>query len=228
MEIRNATIKDLNLLAELFDQYRVFYEKESDIDEEFVKNLSQKSYNQVFTIKFDTNKFAQKNKFSTQIAARELRYIWFQELVENHNFDFVLTAHHADDNLETFLINLTRGTGLEGLTGIPSKNENIVRPLLVFSREEIISFAKENKIKWREDASNSETKYLRNKLRLDVVPKLKEINPNLLSSFEKTSTFLQESEQIVNDRIKEVSVEILSKEYSTGLEVTRINIKKIQ
>ena len=203
-------------------------EKESDLDEKFVIELGNNLDLKTFTTKFNTKEYFQKNKLSTQVAARNLRYNWFQELVKKHQFNYILTAHHADDNLETFLINLTRGTGLEGLTGIPSKNENIVRPLLVFSREEIISFAKENKIKWREDASNSETKYLRNKLRLDVVPKLKEINPNLLSSFEKTSTFLQESEQIVNDRIKEVSVEILSKEYSTGLEVTRINIKKIQ
>ena len=198
--------------------------KESYLDEEFVKKLSQKTYNQIFTKLFDTEKYSKDNKLSTQIAARELRYTWFQELVEKHNFDYILTAHHADDNLETFLINLTRGTGLEGFTGIPKINGNIVRPLLPFSREEILKYAKENKIKWREDASNASTKYTRNKLRHQVIPVLKEINPSLLSSFEKTLENLQESQQILEDRIEEVSSEIIE----TKEAITKINIDKIQ
>ena len=198
--------------------------KESDLDEEFVKKLSQKTSNQIFTKLFDTEKYSKDNKLSTQIAARELRYTWFQELVEKHNFDYILTAHHADDNLETFLINLTRGTGLEGFTGIPKINGNIVRPLLPFSREEILKYAKENKIEWREDASNASTKYTRNKLRHQVIPVLKEINPSLLSSFEKTLENLQESQQILEDRIDEVSSEIIE----TKEAITKINIDKIQ
>ena len=191
--VLHQLLNDLNFDISLAHCNFSLRDKESDLDEEFVKNLSQKSYNQIFTIKFDTNKFAQKNKFSTQIAARELRYIWFQELVENHNFDFVLTAHHADDNLETFLINLTRGTGLDGFTGIPKKNGNIIRPLLPFSRNEISEYAKTNKIDWREDASNASTKYIRNKIRHQIVPVLKEINPNLLDTFTKTTENLKES-----------------------------------
>ena len=198
--------------------------KESDLDEEFVNNLSQKTSNQIFIKSFDTEKYSKDNKLSTQIAARELRYTWFQELVEKHNFDYILTAHHADDNLETFLINLTRGTGLEGFTGIPKINGNIVRPLLPFSREEILKYAKENKIEWREDASNASTKYTRNKLRHQVIPVLKEINPSLLSSFEKTLENLQESQQILEDRIEEVSSEIIE----TKEAITKINIDKIQ
>ena len=198
--------------------------KESDLDEEFVNNLSQKTSNQIFIKSFDTEKYSKDNKLSTQIAARELRYTWFQELVEKHNFDYILTAHHADDNLETFLINLTRGTGLEGFTGIPKINGNIVRPLLPFSREEILKYAKENKIEWREDASNASTKYTRNKLRHQVIPVLKEINPSLLSSFEKTLENLQESQQILEDRIDEVSSEIIE----TKEAITKINIDKIQ
>ena len=198
--------------------------KESDLDEEFVKKLSQKTSNQIFIKLFDTEKYSKDNKLSTQIAARELRYTWFQELVEKHNFDYILTAHHADDNLETFLINLTRGTGLEGFTGIPKINGNIVRPLLPFSREEILKYAKENNIEWREDASNASTKYTRNKLRHQVIPVLKEINPSLLSSFEKTLENLQESQQILEDRIEEVSSEIIE----TKEAITKINIDKIQ
>ncbi len=198
--------------------------KESDLDEEFVNNLSQKTSNQIFIKSFDTEKYSKENKLSTQIAARELRYTWFQELVEKHNFDYILTAHHADDNLETFLINLTRGTGLEGFTGIPKINGNIARPLLPFSREEILNYAKENKIEWREDASNASTKYIRNKIRHQVIPVLKEINPSLLSSFEKTLENLQESQQILEDRIDEVSLEIID----TKETITKINIAKIQ
>ena len=198
--------------------------KESDLDEEFVNNLSQKTSNQIFIKSFDTEKYSKENKLSTQIAARDLRYTWFQELAEEHNFDFVLTAHHADDNLETFLINLTRGTGLEGFTGIPKINGNIVRPLLPFSREEILKYAKENNIDWREDASNASTKYTRNKIRHQVIPVLKEINPGLLSSFEKTLENLQESQQILEDRIDEVSLNIIE----TKGAVTKINIDKIQ
>ena len=202
-------------------------EKESDLDEEFVKLLSQKTSNQIFTIKFKTEEFSKKHKLSTQIAARELRYSWFQELLKEHNFDFVLTAHHADDNLETFLINLTRGTGLDGLTGIPAINRNIIRPLLAFSREEISAYAKANDIAWREDASNASTKYIRNKIRHQIVPILKEINPNLLETFAKTSENLKESKQIIEDKLADISSEVMETNYSTGLKITTFNIAKI-
>jgi tRNA(Ile)-lysidine synthase len=198
-------------------------EKESDLDEEFVKLLAQKTSNQIFKIKFDTEKFASKNKLSTQIAARELRYNWFQEIIEKHNFDYVLTAHHADDNLETFLINLTRGSGLDGFTGIPKINGNIVRPLLAFSREEILAYAKTNTIDWREDASNATTKYIRNKIRHQILPVLKEINPNLLETFAKTLENLQESKQIIEDRIATISSEV----FETKNGIIKINIVKI-
>ena len=186
--------------------------KESELDEEFVINLSQKTYNQIFTITFDTKKIAEQRKTSTQITARELRYNWFKELVKKHDFDFVLTAHHADDNLETFLINLTRGAGLEGFTGIPAINGNIVRTLLPFRRVEILNYAKENNIDWREDASNASTKYVRNKIRHKVIPVLKEINPSLLETFSQSIENLKESQTIIVDRIEDVSQKIISSE----------------
>ena len=198
--------------------------KESDLDEKSVVKLSQKSSNQIFKTHFNTEKYAKENKLSTQIAARELRYNWFKELIETHNFDFVLTAHHADDNLETFLINLTRGTGLDGFTGIPKVNGNIARPLLAFSRKEIAAFAKTNNIIWREDASNASTKYIRNKIRHQVIPSLKEINPNFLDSFAKTSTNLQESKQVIEDRITEVSKDCIT----TKNGIIKIDIHKIR
>jgi tRNA(Ile)-lysidine synthase len=201
--------------------------KESDLDEEFVKSISQKTSNQIFNIKFKTEEFSKKHKFSTQIAARELRYNWFQELLKQKHLDFVLTAHHADDNLETFLINLTRGTGLDGFTGIPAINGNIVRPLLAFSREEILAYAQTNNIVWREDASNASTKYIRNKIRHQIVPVLKEINPNLLETFARTSANLKESKQIIEDKLADISSEVMETTYSTGLQITKFSIAKI-
>ena len=183
--------------------------KESDTDELFVEKLGKNLELSTYIIGFDTNSYATKNKLSTQLAARELRYNWFHKLVEEHQFDYVLTAHHADDNLETFIINLSRGTGLEGLTGIPAINKNVVRPLLIFSRTEIEQFAKDNAIEWREDQSNASTKYILNKIRHQILPVLKEINPSLLDSFKKTTENLQESQQIINDAVESAKKKIV-------------------
>ncbi|WP_369753602.1 tRNA lysidine(34) synthetase TilS [Flavobacterium sp. WC2409] len=172
---------------------------ESFGDQKFVQDFAEANDIPVFITQFDTQAFAKDYKLSTQVAARDLRYNWFYELLETENYDYILTAHHADDNIETFLINLSRGTGLEGLTGIPAENGNIIRPLLLFSREEIAHYAEENKIEWREDSSNASDKYLRNKIRHDLVPLLKELNPHFIESFQKTQSYLQESAAMVED-----------------------------
>ena len=172
---------------------------ESFEDQKFVQEYADANGIPLFVTQFDTKAFAEDYKVSTQVAARELRYNWFYELLETENYDYILTAHHADDNLETFLINLSRGTGLEGLTGIPEQNENIIRPLLLFSRQEIENYAKENNIQWREDSSNASDKYLRNKIRHHLVPMLKELNPNFITSFQKTQAYLQEAQDMVED-----------------------------
>lgn len=174
---------------------------ESDSDESFVLELAEDLDVEVFSQNFDTESFAKNEKLSIQLAARQLRYDWFFELSEQLDFDYILTAHHADDNLETFLINLSRGTGLEGLKGIPEVNETIVRPLLSFSREDIEDYAKKHHLKWREDSSNASTKYLRNKLRHDVIPVLKDINPDVLANFQNTLAYLNDSSTIVEDAI---------------------------
>ncbi|WP_345274878.1 tRNA lysidine(34) synthetase TilS [Flaviramulus aquimarinus] len=173
--------------------------QESDADEDFVLQLAEDLDLEVFVQRFDTEQYAEGNKQSIQMAARELRYNWFSDLAEQLQFDYILTAHHADDNLETFLINFTRGTGLEGLTGIPEVNSVFVRPLLPFSSEDIETHAKENKIKWRDDSSNKSVKYLRNKLRHEVIPILKEINPSLLQSFQSTLNNLNDTADIVEE-----------------------------
>ena len=175
--------------------------KESDADEMLVRETCQDSYIPYFIESFDTLEFAKENKLSIQLAARKLRYDWFQEII-SLGFDYVLTAHHLDDNVETFLINFTRGTGLEGLTGIPAQNGNIIRPLLPFSREEIENYALENKIQWREDSSNASDKYFRNKLRHNIVPTLKELNTGFLDSFQNTLHHLHQAESLVNDASK--------------------------
>jgi len=196
----------------------------SDLDEEFANKLSQITSNQIFTKSFLTDKISKNQKKSIQITARELRYNWFQELIDEHQLDYILTAHHADDNLETFLINLTRGSGLDGFTGIPAINGNIVRTLLPFSRSEILTFAKSNNIEWREDASNASIKYVRNKIRHKVIPVLKEINPSLLESFSNSIHHLKEVQEIVNDKIVDVTKQTVIKEN----ESIKIDIQKIK
>ncbi|MBC8882719.1 tRNA lysidine(34) synthetase TilS [Flavobacterium piscinae] len=172
---------------------------ESNEDEHFVQSYCTSNSIKGFFQKFDTKQFAEDEKLSFQVVARKLRYEWFYELLATENFDFVLTAHHLDDQLETFLINLSRGTGLEGLCGIPSQNDKIIRPLLHFSRAEIETFAKENNLKWREDSSNASDKYVRNKIRHQLVPVLKELNPSFLDSFENTLQNLNQTQSLVDD-----------------------------
>ncbi|SHL71145.1 tRNA lysidine(34) synthetase TilS [Flavobacterium xanthum] len=172
---------------------------ESFGDQNFVQEYASANNISIFITQFDTKAFSEDYKISTQVAARELRYNWFYELLETEKYDYILTAHHADDNLETFLINLSRGTGLEGLIGIPEQNEKVVRPLLAFSQEEMEEYAILHGIQWREDSSNASDKYLRNKIRHHVVPLLKELNPNFLLSFHKTQGYLQQAQDMVDD-----------------------------
>lgn len=172
---------------------------ESFEDQQFIQEYSNTNAIPFVFTQFDTEAFAADFKVSIQVAARELRYSWFYEQLAIQKGDFILTAHHADDNLETFLINLSRGTGLEGLTGIPAQNEKVIRPLLSFSRQQMEEYASVNKLKWREDSSNASDKYLRNKIRHHLVPLLNELNPNFISSFEKTQSFLSEAQELVDD-----------------------------
>ncbi len=186
--------------------------EESDADEAFVLDLGDALEVEVFTESFNTEAYAEDEKLSVQMAARDLRYNWFHELSASLGFDNILTAHHANDNLETFLINLIRGTGLEGLTGIKTENDIIIRPLLQFSRKEIAAFAWEKNIQWREDSSNSSSKYLRNKIRHDIVPVMEEINPQLLESFQQTQEHLNESLSLVEDYVGLLFSEIVTKD----------------
>jgi tRNA(Ile)-lysidine synthase len=192
--------------------------KESDGDEEFVVKLADKLSIPIFTKTFQTKKYASDKKISTQMAARELRYEWFEELLNKYSFDYLLTAHHLGDDLETFFINLSRGTGLRGLTGIPNVNEKIVRPFLEFSRDEISQTAEEKNIKWREDSSNASTDYLRNKLRLEVLPNYTDLNEKVLQNFQQTQKHLNESLLLVEDYMLLIQNLILNKT-DEGIEI---------
>ena len=199
---------------------------ESDGDEEFVKYYCESKKIPLFVQKFDTKQFAEDAKLSIQVAARKLRYDWFYEQLADENFDYILTAHHLDDSLETFLINLTRGTGLEGLTGIPAQNDKIIRPFLPFSRVEIEKYIQENNLQWREDSSNASDKYFRNKVRHAIVPVLKELNPNLLSSFQNTVENLQQTQSLVEDASKLV-FQIVVQEEANQLKFNLIELIKL-
>lgn len=186
--------------------------EESEGDEAFVLELADALEVEVFIEGFETEAYARNKKMSIQMAARELRYHWFEELKETLGYDYIFTAHHANDNLETVLINFVRGTGLEGLTGIPEKNGAILRPLLPFSRAEIEEYAHNSHLKWREDSSNASSKYMRNKIRQEVVPKLLELNPQLLESFNNTKQHLQQSAVLVEDYISALFPRIAKQE----------------
>lgn len=177
--------------------------EDSDKDETFVREKCESEGLQVYSNRFDTLKYSRKKKISVQVAARELRYNWFKELLDETGSDYLLTAHHADDNLETFLINLSRGSGLKGLTGIPERNGKIRRPLLPFSREEIDDYAAIHKISWREDLSNMQKKYLRNRIRHELIPVMKETIPSLSIGFRSTLNHLKASRSLLEDRFSE-------------------------
>jgi len=155
--------------------------EESERDELFVKELGVKYNVEVIARKFDTTDYAKNNKISIQVAARELRYNWFAELLTPGSRlttpGYLLTAHHLDDNIETMLMNFFKGTGIAGLRGILPKQGKIIRPLLFARREEILAFAKENKLNWVEDSSNESDKYSRNYIRHQVIPLIEKIYP---------------------------------------------------
>ena len=174
---------------------------QSDEDLNFVETLTANLKVPLFTTIFDTKKYAKTHRVSTQVAARELRYDWFYATLKAKGYDVIATGHHADDDLETFFINLSRVTGLRGLTGIPPINEQVIRPLLPFSRAQIVQYAKKQELFWREDSSNNSRDYLRNKLRLDVIPAFKEVHNTVLQNFKHTQQHLKQSQVLLEDYI---------------------------
>lgn len=185
--------------------------EEAQKDALHVKNLAQKYGIAFFEVKFDTQKYAEDNQISIQMAARELRYEWFEKIRQENKFSYIATAHHQNDNLETALFNFTKGTGIAGLRGILPKIGKIIRPLLFAKREEIETYATDNQLVWREDVSNKIDKYARNLIRNQVVPLLKKINPNIENTFEITAKKMQALEDILKAQITDF--EEINKKY---------------
>lgn len=175
---------------------------ESDRDEKFVKNWCKTIDTQYTSINFDTKQYAADRKISIEMAARELRYCWFETIRNEYQADYIAVAHHKDDSVETLLLNLIRGTGIKGLTGISPKNGHIVRPLLCLSRNEIESYISERDIPYVTDSTNHEDIYLRNSLRLNVIPLLETLNPSVRETIFRTSRNLTEAEKIYSESIQ--------------------------
>jgi len=181
---------------------------ESTADQEFCKNLAEQLQVPFHVIRFDTLKYAADKKVSTQMAARELRYQWFEEISQQAGYSVIALAHHQNDAIETILLNLTRGTGIAGLHGILPKNGRLVRPLLFLNRDEIQQIINENGLPYVEDSSNASAKYARNKIRLEVIPKLKELNPALESTFEKNLAHFRDLELLLEQKTAELKKEL--------------------
>ena len=200
---------------------------ESEDDFNFVKEIADSNKKIFFYKKFNTIKYSTLNKKSIQLSARELRYSWFLEILEKENYKYIVTAHHLNDQLETFLINSSRGSGLKGIIGIPSKNNNLLRPLLIFSKDKILDYAKKNKIKWREDSSNKENKYLRNFIRNKIIKDWIKYDPELINKFSNTLKNLNSTHEafkvIIKKFKKDYFVENGNGYYISIKELTKLN-----
>jgi tRNA(Ile)-lysidine synthase len=197
--------------------------EESERDEQFVRALANKYETGVFVKKFDTSGFAEKEKISIQEAARSLRYEWFASLCREENFSFVFTGHHADDNIETLMMNFFRGTGLQGLTGIPARRDFIFRPLLNVRREAIVDYARVQKLEWIEDSSNASSKYTRNFFRNELIPEIKKVFPQVEENLHRTIDRFKNVHALYEAMVVAVKEELFERK---GLEV-RIPVKKI-
>ena len=200
---------------------------ESEDDYNFVKEVANSYKKTFFYKKFNTIKYSTLNKKSIQLSARELRYSWFLEILEKENYKYIVTAHHLNDQLETFLINSSRGSGLKGIIGIPSNNNNLLRPLLIFSKDKILDYAKKNKIKWREDSSNKENKYLRNFIRNKIIKAWIKYDPELINKFSNTLKNLNSTHEafkvIIKKFKKDYFVENGNCYYISIKELTKLN-----
>lgn len=188
---------------------------DSDGDEALVATLAKKFDAPFYHKHFETKKYAEEHGISTQMAARDLRYAWFQALIDENNFSKLATAHHASDQVETIIFNLTKGTGISGLSGIPIINGHIIRPLLFASKEEIQNYAMTNSLTWREDSSNESTDYHRNHLRHKVIPELKKINPGLESTMLRNSKRFVAIDQFLEAEARKVCASSLTQQQTS-------------
>jgi len=189
--------------------------EESDGDEKFVREYCDKNNLKLFVKHFDTKGYASENGISIEMAARNLRYEWFDQLLKEISFTWIATAHHQDDMIETMLINLSRGTGIRGLTGIAAKSGKIVRPMLFANRNQILQFAESENIFFRKDSSNEDICFQRNRIRHIILPAFDKLNPLFRRNALRTAGILDETEQIFKQKIEEEKKNIFEYEGQT-------------
>ena len=193
-------------------------EDESVRDEQFVRNAALNLNIPIHIAHFETAAYAEEHKISIQMAARELRYDFFDDLCTEFGYTKIAIAHHQNDAIETVLLNLIRGTGIAGLHGIKNTRNKIVRPLLCFTRDEIDSFVKTQNIDFVEDSSNASDKYARNKIRLKIVPEMEKINPSLNETLRKNISYFADLEEFVGSEVEKYKSALLEKD-SKGLKI---------
>ncbi|MEQ9299134.1 MAG: tRNA lysidine(34) synthetase TilS [Cyclobacteriaceae bacterium] len=213
---------DSMVMLQLFHEARLSFEvahcnfglrgEASDGDETFVKEATALLGVNFHSKRFTTASMAKERGISTQMAARDLRYTWFEELMAQGNFDFLCTAHHRGDHAETILFNLVKGTGIAGLHGIRAIRDQLLRPLMAFNRDEIEVFAGQQDVQWREDASNESNKYSRNLIRNEVMPLLKQINPLVEQSVWQSSQRIAKVESWLADEVAQWKEKLLNQE----------------
>jgi tRNA(Ile)-lysidine synthase len=194
--------------------------EESNGDAVFVKNWCKSADAEFTSIDFDTRQYAADKKISIEMAARELRYSWFEIVRRQYEAEAVAVAHHRDDSVETVLLNLIRGTGIRGLIGIPARNGRVVRPMLGVTRREIVQYVEERELPFRTDSSNKQDIYLRNSIRLNVIPLLETLNPAAKEAIFRTSHHLYEAEKIYTEEIGRLK--------QTVFDGVKINIPALQ
>ena len=209
---------DSMVLADLFNKNKLDFSiahcnfklrsKESDDDEDFVLNWCAKNKIQSYISRFNTTNYCKKNKIGIQEGTRNLRYDWFYKLKDLYNFDYIVTAHHLDDQIETYLINSMRGSGLNGLVGIPEKQNNLFRPLLEILKDQILEYAKSNNIDFREDSSNLKNDYYRNMIRNSILPEFKRFDDNVMLKFQTTINNLKSTKIFADITLNEIKSKI--------------------
>jgi len=200
-------------------------DEESDQDEIFVRALAASYDKPCFVKSFDTAGVAAERGISVEMAARELRYDWFEETRRNHHFDWIVVAHHADDQVETVFLNLARGTGISGLTGMKVVHGKVVRPLLFASRSEIEKYATEQMLEFREDRTNVLTEFQRNKIRHLIIPLMEELNPSFRAGMIETMTHLRDTATIFNHAIERAGERVLRRNESGDTEISLSELK---
>jgi tRNA(Ile)-lysidine synthase len=184
-------------------------DKDSDEDEKFVSEFADKLSVNCFFKSFDTQNYAESHRLSIEEAARKLRYTWFYELLDKHDFDYLATGHHLNDQIETFFINLINGTGIKGLRSIQVKSDKLIRPLLFLGRQEITDYCHANKIQYRTDQSNFNTEFLRNNIRHEIIPRFEDINPGFSEVMMRNIQTYKEFEKIydlyIRNSVKEIT-----------------------